>query len=107
MRRSLTVSEARVWGPLKNKATGARFRRQVPCEHWKADFCSCAPRLVIEIDDQSHELRDESIRTQYFESLGFPVLRFTNQQVAQELPEVNGTITAWVAHLRATGLPHE
>jgi very-short-patch-repair endonuclease len=97
MRRSLTVSEARVWGALKNKATGARFRRQVSCGHWIADFCSFAPRLVIEIDDTSHEFRDESIRTQYFESLGFPVLRFTSKQVAQELPEVVGTITAWVA----------
>ena len=103
MRRSLTVSEARIWGALKNKATGARFRRQVPCGHWIADFCCFDPKLVIEIDDTSHQFRDESVRTEYFESLGFQVLRFTNKQVAQEFPEVIGTITAWVAHLRRTG----
>ena len=107
LRRSLTVSEPQVWGALKNKAAGARFRRQVPCGHWIADFCSFVPRLVIEIDDTSHEFRDESVRTEYFESLGFQVLRFANKQVAQELPEVIGTITAWVAHLRATGRPPE
>jgi very-short-patch-repair endonuclease len=107
LRRNLTMSEARVWGGLKNKATGARFRRQVPCGYWIADFCSFNPRLVLEIDDTSHEFRDESLRTEYFESLGFPVLRFSNRQVAQEYPEVMGTISAWVAHLKATGKPPE
>jgi len=103
LRRSLTVSEAGVWGGLKNKATGARFRRQVPCGHWIVDFCCFDPKLVIEIDDTSHEFRDEDTRTAYLESLGFAVLRFTNRQVAQEFPEVIGTINAWIAHLRATG----
>ena len=42
------------------------------------------------------------MRTEYFEYLGFIVLRFTNKQVAQEFSEIIGTITAWVAHLRAT-----
>jgi very-short-patch-repair endonuclease len=107
LRRRLTVSEARVWGALKNKAVGARFRRQVPCGHWIADFLSFDPKLVVEIDDISHEFRDESMRTEYFESLGFSVLRFTNRQVAREFPEVMGTIEAWVAHLRATGQPPE
>ena len=97
------MSEASVWGDLKNKAAGARFRRQVPCGYWIADFFSFDPRLVVEIDDTSHEFRDESVRTQYFESLGFPVLRFTNRQVAKEYPEVMSTISAWIAHLKATG----
>jgi very-short-patch-repair endonuclease len=61
--------------------------------------------LAIEIDDPSHELRDESGRTEYLESLGFAVLRFTNRQVALEFPEVIGTIESWVAHLNATGHP--
>ena len=88
---------------MKGKALGVRFRRQVPCGHWIVDFCCFDPMLVIEIDDTSHEFRDESTRTDYLESLGFRVLRFTNKQVAQEFPEVMGTIEAWVAHLRRTG----
>jgi very-short-patch-repair endonuclease len=105
LRKRLTVSEARVWGALKTKAVDARFRRQVPCGHWIADFLSFNPKLVVEIDDTSHEFRDESMRTEYFESLGFHVVRFTNKQVAQEFPEVMGTIESWVAHLRTTGRP--
>ena len=107
LRRQLTVSEARVWSGLKGKALGARFRRQVPCGHWIADFCCLNPKLVIEIDDSSHEFRDETVRTEHFESLGFAVLRFTNKRVAQEFPEVISTIEAWVACLRETGQPPE
>jgi very-short-patch-repair endonuclease len=80
-----------VWAGLKGKAAGARFRRQVPIGPWIVDFCSFNPRLVVEIDDTSHEFRDESMRTEYLESLGFSVLRFTNERVAKEFPEVMGT----------------
>jgi BirA family biotin operon repressor/biotin-[acetyl-CoA-carboxylase] ligase len=105
LRRRLTVSEARVWGAMKNKALGARFRRQVPIGPWIVDFCSLDPKLAIEIDDKSLEFRDESLRTEYLESVGFPVLRFTNRQVALEFPGVIGTIESWVAHMKATGKP--
>jgi hypothetical protein len=77
----------------------------VPIGPWIVDFCSLNPRLAIEIDDTSHEFRDESLRTEYLESLGFPVLRFSNRQVAQDFPEVIGTIESWIAHLNATGRP--
>jgi very-short-patch-repair endonuclease len=95
LRRELTVSEARVWGAMKNNALGARFRRQVPIGPWIVDFCSLDPKLAIEIDDKSHEFRDESARTEHLESVGFLVLRFTNRQVALEFPEVIGTIESW------------
>jgi very-short-patch-repair endonuclease len=80
----MTVSEARVWGALEGRGAGARFRRQVPCGHWIADFCCFNPKLVIEVDDTSHEFRDETLRTKCFEAQGFPVLGFTDKQVAQE-----------------------
>ena len=38
LRNDLTISEARLWSGIKNKATGARFRRQVPIGPWIADF---------------------------------------------------------------------
>jgi very-short-patch-repair endonuclease len=105
MRRALTVSEARVWGAIKGKALGARFRRQVPVGPWIVDFGSFNPMLAIEIDDKSHEFRDERVRTDYLESLGFAVLRFTNRRVALEFPEVISTIESWIAHIKATGQP--
>ncbi len=102
LRRTLTISEARLWRAIRGGQTGARFRRQVPIGHWIADFACLNPKLVIEVDDTSHEFRDESERTRYFQSLGFAVLRFTNCQIALEYPEAVGTVEAWVDHLRRT-----
>ena len=96
----MTVSEARLWKGTRNRSTGARFRRQVPIGHWIADFASLDPRLVIEVDDLSHELRDELVRTRYFRSQGFVILRFTNEQIAKELPEAVSRIERWVAFVR-------
>jgi very-short-patch-repair endonuclease len=103
----MTISEARLWGAIQGRSLGVRFRRQVPIGYWIADFACLDPRLVIEVDDTSHEYRDESMRTDYFVALGFAVLRFTNKEVAQELPGVVGTIEAWVEHIRTHGEPPE
>jgi len=103
----MTVSEARLWRGIRNNATGARFRRQVPIGIWIADFASFAPRLVIEVDDLSHEYRDETVRTRYFESQGFAILRFTNEKIAKEYPEAVSTIESWVAFIRKHGRPPE
>jgi very-short-patch-repair endonuclease len=107
LRTTMTVSEARLWRAIRKRSTGARFRRQVPIGHWIADFASFDPRLVVEVDDPSHEFRDESTRTRYFESQGFAVLRFTNRQIAQELPEAVGTIEVWVEHIRCHAVAPE
>ncbi len=63
---------------IKSKKAGLRFRR------------------LIEVDDPSHEWRDETRRTTYFESQGFAVIRFTNQVIAKEPGSVLGTIEAWI-----------
>ena len=85
-----------MWNVIKARQTGIRFRRQVPIGFWIADFACLDPKLVIEIDDLSHEWRDEEERTAYFEAQGFDVIRFTNEMVAKELPSVVGTIEAWI-----------
>ena len=103
LRNGLTISEARLWRAIKRKQTGVRFRRQVPIGHWIADFACLDPKLVVEVDDISHEFRDESERTSYFQALGFVVLRFTNRQIALEGPEAVSTIGAWVDQIKRTG----
>lgn len=54
---AFTVSEVRVWGAIKGRALGVRFRRQVPIDAWIVDFACLPLHLVIEIDDRSHEWR--------------------------------------------------
>ena len=94
-----------MWTGLKGGSIGARFRRQVAIGIWIVDFASLAPKLVVEIDDQSHDFRDEDERTMYITGQGFPMLRFTNLEVRDDVSAVLSTIANWVEHLRRTGRP--
>ena len=105
LRRSLTIGEADLWAGLKNRGTGARFRRQVPIGIWIADFASLDPKLVVEVDDESHDWRDETVRDRYMESVGFTVLRFTNREVSEDPNAVLRTIAYWVECLKAGSPP--
>jgi very-short-patch-repair endonuclease len=107
LRNDLTISEARLWGGIKNRATGARFRRQVPIGVWIVDFASLKPKLVVEVDDTSHHWRDEIDRTEHLESLGYTILRFDNEDIATDVDLVIGTVEHWVKTLLATGSPPE
>jgi len=101
LRRELTISEARLWDGISRKRAGARFRRQVPIGPWIVDFASLHPELVIEIDDESHDWRDESERTAFIESRGFTILRFDNIEIARDIDGVVDTVRSWVEALRA------
>jgi len=97
----MTISEAALWDGIRRKQTGARFRRQVPIGIWIADFASFSPKLVIEVDDESHDLRDETERTHDIESRGFTILRFDNEEIAQHPDDAVDTVRTWVEALRA------
>jgi very-short-patch-repair endonuclease len=101
----LTVSEARLWGGIKGGVVGAHFRRQVPIGVWIADFASLQPRLVVEVDDPSHDLRDEAARTAAIEACGFTVLRFTNREIAEDVHGAVATVRLWVQRLQAGQRP--
>jgi very-short-patch-repair endonuclease len=101
----MTISEACLWDGLKGGAYGARFRRQVPIGIWIADFACFDPKLVIEVDDPTHDYRDEEERTRYFEKEGFVIFRCTNQEVAQDVGAVLESIAYWVVELRKGNRP--
>jgi very-short-patch-repair endonuclease len=94
----MSIYEARPWSAIRGKATGPDFVDRSP-----SDFGSLEPKLVIEVDDLSHEFRDETRRTRYFEAAEFAVLRLTNEQIAKELPAAVSTVEAWVEYLRRRG----
>jgi very-short-patch-repair endonuclease len=71
------------------------------------DFASFNPRLVIEVDDPSHDWGDETERTRYLEAAGFAVLRFTNKEIATDIDMAIRAVEYWVETLRSTGRPPE
>jgi len=63
---------------------------------WIVDFACFDPKIVIEVDDKSHDYRDERERSAFIESLGFRILRFDNIDVAQQIDAIVRFITAEV-----------
>ena len=96
----MTLSEKALWAEIRNRQLGVKFRRQVPIGRWIADFASLDPRVVVEVDDRSHELRDERVRTGYLESRGFTVLRYDNEDIAFRLDGVLAHLEEVLADLR-------
>jgi very-short-patch-repair endonuclease len=90
LRREMTDSERVLWHHLRNRATdGRKFRRQCPVGPYIADFVCVEAGLVIEVDGGQHvALQYDAIRTAYFESVGFRLLRFWNTDVLTDTEAV-------------------
>jgi very-short-patch-repair endonuclease len=75
---------------------GAKFRRQVPIDQYVVDFYCHAAKLVVELDGKQHEwFADyDSGRTEILERLGIRVIRFTNDEVCNDLDAVLARIRA-------------
>ncbi len=83
LRREMTDAERVLWHHLRNRATdGRKFRRQCPLGPFIADFVCIQARLMVEVDGGQHVgSRYDAMRTAYFESVGFRVVRFWNTDV--------------------------
>ncbi|WP_228140698.1 endonuclease domain-containing protein [Acinetobacter sp. TGL-Y2] len=88
----MTEPEQRLWSILKNKQMGVKFRRQHGIGHYIVDFYSSEIKLVIEVDGESHGTEEaqayDQIRENDMVNLGLYTLRFSNQEVMQNLQGV-------------------
>jgi very-short-patch-repair endonuclease len=73
-------------------------RRQCPLKGYIADFYIHEPRLIIEVDGESHFTEEaqtyDAHRTLVLESLGLRVVRFTNDEVTYRFSSVCTQIRA-------------
>ncbi len=91
LRHNSTEAEARLWQALRRKQIGGfRFRRQHPIERFVVDFYCPACKLIVEVDGAVHlaQAEADAARTECLESLGYRVLRFSNEAVLGRLDEV-------------------
>ncbi|MEY9462031.1 very-short-patch-repair endonuclease [Bradyrhizobium ottawaense] len=107
LRRDSTDAERILWSELRgNRLNGVSFRRQVPIEHYVADFVCHAAKLVIELDGGQHFSnegeRADARRSAVIEAKGFKVLRFSNLDVMTNRGGVLETIATTVAERAPT-----
>jgi very-short-patch-repair endonuclease len=107
LRRNSTDAERILWSELRDhRLGGAGFRRQVPIEHYVADFICHAAKLVTELDGSQHfsdqAEQADAARSAVIEARGFEVLRFSNHDVMTNRAGVLETIAAAVAERAPT-----
>ncbi len=91
MRKGMSEPETRLWLELRgDRFHGIKFRRQKVIGPYIADFASNAPKLVIELDGDTHATSSDhdAERTRYLEAQGYRVARFTNAEVIENMDGV-------------------
>ncbi len=97
LRKASTRAEDILWDHLRgSRLKEAKFKRQVPIDRYVVDFFCHAAGLVVEIDGRQHDARTEydEVRTMALEAAGAHVLRFTNEEVCNDLETVLRRIVA-------------
>ncbi len=93
-RKNPTKAEEILWQVLRRDSIKLHFRRQHVIGHFIVDFVCLEKSLIVEVDGDIHGTqveRDEE-RTNFLESNGFKVLRFSNEQIFNDLKSVIGKI---------------
>ncbi|HLD60581.1 MAG TPA: endonuclease domain-containing protein [Patescibacteria group bacterium] len=104
LRANPTLAEKILWKFLRGRQLGHKFRRQYSIGGVVADFCSEEIKLVIEIDGWTHEsekiqMKDEG-KEHFFETQGYKVIRFTNEQVYGDIEPIVKEIIRVCAELK-------
>ena len=106
LRNKLTPAEQTFWLRLKGQFPNYKFRRQPPISIYIADFYSHKLRLVIEIDGSIHDSTeaklDDEKRQKDLEKLNLTVIRFTNEQVKNQVESVLEIVSSTIEKLTAS-----
>ena len=95
LRKETTVAEKILWNKLRNRQLeGLKFRRQHPIDIFIADFYCHENKLVVEVDGKIHDYQKEydEGRTAELERLGITVIRFSNEEVKNNIKLVTRRI---------------
>ena len=96
MRRNLTETEQILWRRISGKQLGIAFKRQVPVDRYILDFVAPNAKLVVEVDDRTHEFRRtaDARRDRNLARLGYRVLRVEAELVRRNVTEVVAQVVA-------------
>ena len=91
LRNEMTKAEKKLWYTYLRKHP-LNFTRQKPIDHFIVDFYCPGVKLVIEVDGDSHFFKEgivyDTERSNILRSYGLEVLRFTNQEISQDMEKV-------------------
>ena len=93
LRSDQTNAERILWNRInRDQLLGFRFNRQKPLLNYIVDFYCPKAKLIIELDGSQHYEADyqekDALRDAELTSLGFTVMRFSNDEVYFEIEAV-------------------
>jgi len=108
MRRNMPEPALRLWLKLRaGRFRGIRFRREKVIGSFIADFATNDPKLVIEIDGDTHASQAgyDAKRTAMLEDQGYRVIRFTNSDVMTNIDGVLARLGGVIDAMACPPLP--
>ena len=85
MRHNPTKAEDALWDCIRNRKIDYKIRRQHIVNGFIADFICIEKKAIIEVDGGIHSTKEQkeydNYRTEVLNSVGFNVLRYTNEEV--------------------------
>lgn len=108
MRHFPTAAEDQLWERLRGRRLdGLKFRRQHAIDRFIVDFYCAEAGLIVEIDGPVHEKRrdEDATRQSCLEALRLRVVRFTNAELAADLPAVLAAIAEAARHSSRSNSP--
>ncbi|MBC7952265.1 MAG: endonuclease domain-containing protein [Rhodospirillaceae bacterium] len=95
LRRNQTEAERRLWGLLRAKRYGWKFKRQQVIGPYIVDFVCLECRVIVEADGGQHaESKHDMRRDAWLRSQGFTVVRFWNEEILEHIDGVEQRLAA-------------
>lgn len=95
-RYNQTEAESVFWQMAKQNGFGEKCRRQYVIGQYIVDFFFRKSMLIVEIDGGYHSTEEQqekdAVRQEWLESIGYRLLRFTNEQVLFDINNVIDTV---------------
>ena len=94
LRQKSTTTEGVLWGVLRRNSLGCKFKRQFSIDNYVIDFYCPDFRLAVELDGEIHRQRKgyDIYRTRTLNAYGVTEIRFSNEEVLENLKGVVSTI---------------
>mgnify|MGYP000380356043 CR=1 FL=1 len=107
LKNEMTKAENMLWEKLRNKQLGVKFRRQHIIDFYIPDFVALSIKLIIEVDGKIHLFKkaEDNERTKRLAAVGYRVVRFTNEEIENDIEEVVLKIKNEVDKLTPPSLP--
>ncbi len=91
-RKNMTLAESVLWEEIRYGYLGHKFLRQHSIGDYIVDFLCRDNGLIIEVDGGYHSERtqqeDDEVRAAWLESQGYSVVRFSNEEILQDIERI-------------------